>query len=118
MHGEPYRYRVDRVVRVVDGDTVDLVLARDVDVGFHVTVHATVLQRVRLLDVDTPERGRPGWADAGAYVREWLAAVPAAALEVETSKSDSFGRYLAVVRTSTACLNHDLVTSGHARRWP
>lgn len=45
-----------KIVRVVDGDTVDL----DVDLGFH--VHTKV--RCRLIAVDTPERGHRDWEKA------------------------------------------------------
>ena len=45
-----------KIVRVVDGDTVDL----DVDLGFH--VHTKV--RCRLVGVDTPERGHRDWEKA------------------------------------------------------
>jgi len=45
-----------KIVRVVDGDTVDL----DVDLGFH--VHTKI--RCRLKDVDTPERGHRDWERA------------------------------------------------------
>ena len=45
-----YRYK-GKVVRVVDGDTVDAV----VDVGFGITVS----QRFRIVDFDAPESWRP-----------------------------------------------------------
>jgi len=45
-----------KIVRVVDGDTVDL----DVDLGFH--VHTKI--RCRLVGVDTPERGHRDWERA------------------------------------------------------
>lgn len=85
-----YDYRVRRVLRVVDGDTVDL----ELDLGFHLT---TAL-RFRLLGVDTPERGQPGYLEAKDYVARWLADALARPdlLEVRarTAKADSFGRWL------------------------
>ena len=45
-----------KIMRVVDGDTVDL----DVDLGFH--VHTKI--RGRLVGVDTPERGHRDWERA------------------------------------------------------
>ena len=43
-----------KVLRVVDGDTVDL----EVDLGYHVSL--TI--RGRLLGINTPERGQPDFA--------------------------------------------------------
>ena len=36
------------ITNVVDGDTFDM----DIDLGFHIHIH----ERVRLLDIDTPEK--------------------------------------------------------------
>lgn len=106
----PYEYRIVEVIRVVDGDTVDLRL----DLGFHLT---TAL-RFRLLDVDTPERGQDGWTDATDYTKAWLKGF--GDLWAVTEKADSFGRWLARIESRPPnlrpwfCLNDDLLTSGHA----
>ena len=42
-----YQYKAT-ITNVVDGDTFDM----DIDLGFHIHIH----ERVRLLDVDTPEK--------------------------------------------------------------
>lgn len=42
-----YQYKAV-ITNVVDGDTFDM----DIDLGFHIHIH----ERVRLLDVDTPEK--------------------------------------------------------------
>ncbi len=42
-----YEYRVKKVYKVVDGDTIDV----DIDLGFNVSY----FQRVRLAGIDTPE---------------------------------------------------------------
>ena len=42
-----YEYKAI-VTNIVDGDTFDM----DIDLGFHIHIH----ERVRLLDVDTPEK--------------------------------------------------------------
>lgn len=96
----PYDYEVAGVLKVVDGDTVDLVLRSDpVDVGFRVQVRGTLTQRIRLLGVDTPERGRPGFNEAGTFAVEWLALAfhEGRPIRCRTEKSDSFGRYLGEV---------------------
>ena len=47
--GDPtdYSYRVNKVLKVVDGDTIDVIL----DMGFDILYK----QRVRLFGIDTPE---------------------------------------------------------------
>jgi micrococcal nuclease len=98
-----YRYRA-RIVNVVDGDTVDAVI----DVGFDITV----TKRLRLLGIDTPERGQAGYQEA----REALAAeVLNQEVTIVTEKSDSFGRYLASIHTGLINVNHWLVHKGLAR---
>jgi micrococcal nuclease len=101
-----YDYRVT-VVRVVDGDTVDV----DVDAGFYLTLRV----RFRILGVDTPERGAAGWAEATAFTREWVLAHPQ--LRAATVKTDSFGRWLAdlyaVTPTRNPHLATDLIAAGH-----
>lgn len=91
-----YEYRVTEVLRVVDGDTVDLRL----DVGFHLS---TAL-RFRLLGVDTPERYEPGWRECTVMTSKWLSSALSAGLDVRarTVKTDSFGRWLADVFMVTA----------------
>lgn len=80
-----YDYKVVEVIRVVDGDTLDVVI----DVGFRMTT----AQRIRLAGIDTPERGQPGWAEATELVRAWCRD-RAGWLRITTTKADSFGRYL------------------------
>jgi endonuclease YncB( thermonuclease family) len=90
MTGDPmpsYDYAVE-VVRVVDGDTLDL----RVDLGFHMTAEL----RFRLLGTDTPERHEAGWHECTEATRAWVAA-HAGTLRAETHKADSFGRWLALV---------------------
>lgn len=85
-----YEYNA-RIVNVVDGDTFDL----DVDLGFHIHIH----ERVRLLDIDCPEKTARNGEDekrAGIYVTEWaktkLLNKP---VVIKSFKgTDSFGRWL------------------------
>lgn len=83
-----YQYTAT-VVRWIDGDTVELA----VDVGFHLTF----TDHFRLLGIDTPERGRPGAAEAKARANE-LAPVGSEVL-INTTKGDKYGRWLADVIT-------------------
>ena len=82
-----------------DGDTIDLII----DLGFRMTTK----QRIRLLGVDTPElrgKSKPEGIRFRELTRAWLARsqkefgeLPEFNLVVKTQKSDSFGRYLAVI---------------------
>lgn len=102
-----------RAVRVVDGDTLDVVI----DCGFH----GYRTERLRLLGVNTPElkgETRAAGEDAKAFVQDWLAAAGDGdwPLVIRTEQADAFGRYLAVVWAANggACLNDALLAEGLA----
>lgn len=102
-----------RAERVVDGDTLDIVL----DQG----LRTTRAERIRLLGMDCPEVHGATQADGDAattYTRQWLpiSAPGTWPLVVETAKGDAFGRWLARVwRVADGrCLNDDLMAAGHA----
>ena len=87
-------YEVAAVVRVVDGDTYDLLLARTVDFGFYLTTRNTWHVRVRLYGVDAWETRDPLGPQATADAAAWLEAA-GDQLRADTYKADSFGRWLA-----------------------
>lgn len=84
---------------VVDGDTLDI----DLDLGFETFAK----RRVRLLNVDTPERGQENYKEATDFTK---ACVEGKKIYVQTYKSDVFGRYLANVwyEDGQRSLNDDL----------
>jgi micrococcal nuclease len=97
--------------RIVDGDTIDVLL----DLGFKVFTR----QRLRLLAIDTPERGQPGYLEATHELAELLN--PTGRLQpliVHTIKRDGFGRWLATVwvEGSDTSINDQMIERGHARR--
>jgi endonuclease YncB( thermonuclease family) len=73
------------VLRVVDGDTLDL----RIDLGFDVDKR----HRIRLAGVDVAERGTEKGERALRYVEEALAGV--ASVVIQTRKFDLHGRYVA-----------------------
>ena len=95
------------VVRVVDGDTIDVKLERDttitVDLGFYiyetVEMKRYTIQRLRLNGIDTPElRGAPDKGVAGRAAKaEVERLLTGRKLRVETYKGDKYGRWLADV---------------------
>ena len=99
------------VTRVVDGDTVD------------VTLEGCPLEyvRVRLLAIDTPERGQCYYAEATAATRAMVDGARVG-LERDVSEWDSFGRLLRHIYTEAgnaqrvgAWVNGELVARGCAR---
>jgi micrococcal nuclease len=81
-----YEYKAT-IVNVIDGDTVDA----QVDLGFKVTTH----QRLRIAHIDTPERGQPGFTEAGNAMRDMVLNKP---VTICTQKISKWGYYLATVR--------------------
>ena len=82
-----YTYRA-KVVRCVDGDTVDF----NVDLGFHVFVKI----RTRLVGVDTPERGHAEYKSATLWLEELLKDQEdeGGYVEIKTRKTGKYGRWL------------------------
>jgi micrococcal nuclease len=112
-------YRVPAtVLRVVDGDTVEVLL----DLGWRVHLREVI----RLYGIDTPEtRGpkvSPEGKKAAGFTQSWIK--EATSLEVESlsfdSRLDKFGRTLArIYRNGEAeSLNGALIRSGHATVYP
>ena len=98
---------------VIDGDTLDL----SIDLGFNLFIDI----RVRLAGVDTPEL-RKQTADGQHFkdlCHHWIASRIYRSpwpLVIETSKSDSFGRWIAKVRDlNNSCLSEYLIAEGAAR---
>lgn len=86
-----YFYKVKRVVKVQDGDTVTL----ELDLGFGVSV----THKFRLMDFDAPETYRPkteAERKAGIRVKKYLKRLlnrKKGILLVESSKLGTYGRY-------------------------
>lgn len=91
-----------QVRRTVDGDTFTL---WNVGLGNE--------ERVRVLEIDTPERGQPGFDQATAFTATWLAR---GNFTITACKRDSFGRLLATVTRDGVSLADALYASGHGVR--
>lgn len=88
-----WTYRA-QLVRVVDGDTVDVL----VDLGFGVQI----TQRVRVAGVDAAERNTVTGAGVTAWARDWIAAHsphgvlwPLTLTSSKPRPTDKYGRYVA-----------------------
>lgn len=110
-----YTYRVLGVERVVDGDTVDVVL----DLGFGLTLR----QRLRVVGVDTPELRSPDPAEreraqaARTFAERWLTSN--GQMVVTTYKDDKYGRMLGDFRREhrAETFSEALLASGHASKY-
>lgn len=110
-----YEYRVKKVNKIVDGDTIDV----DIDLGFDVSFSS----RVRLAGIDTPESRTTDLKEKtlGLEVKEKIKKEIAAAKDIviKTEKPDSsekYGRILGwlFLDGSTISLNQRLIDEGYA----
>ena len=110
-----YEYRVKKVNKIVDGDTIDV----DIDLGFDISFSS----RVRLAGIDTPESRTTDAKEKalGLEVKEKIKKELAAAKDVviKTEKPDSsekYGRILGWIFLdgNTVSLNQQLIDQGYA----
>jgi micrococcal nuclease len=110
-----YEYRVKQVLKVVDGDTIDV----DIDLGFDISY----TQRVRLAGIDSPESRTLDKAEKalGLESKKHLAELLKSAKQIviRTEKPDStekYGRILGwlFIDGATESVNASLVASGYA----
>ena len=91
------------VSRVIDGDTIEL------EGGVMVS-----LARIRLLGIDTPERGKPLFREAGEKLEELIAG-RAVLLERDKDNTDKYGRALRYILVDNKNLNVEMIRLGYAR---
>ena len=88
-----------KVTRVVDGDTVAF------------KVYKGPVEKVRLADIDTPERDQPWGTEATTALRQWSMSKPA---RIEVVDTDRYGRLVATLWVDDENINKRLVKEGHA----
>jgi endonuclease YncB( thermonuclease family) len=97
------------VIRVIDGDTLEVR-------GTGRVVPAGDIARVRLLEIDTPERGACYSRQATARTAELLPPGSTLRTEIDVELKDRYGRYLLYVWNEQGVfVNESLVRSGHAK---
>jgi micrococcal nuclease len=108
-----YQYKIKKVNRVIDGDTIDI----DIDLGFWVTVS----YRVRLKDIDAAETRTLDVEEKkeGVKARLWLEKELARKGEwiIETHKEDKYGRILGTLYFvgDPVTLNERMLNEGIAK---
>jgi len=110
-----YEYHVKKVLKIVDGDTIDV----DIDLGFNVSF----TQRVRLAGIDTPESRTTDLKEKalGLEVKEYLKHLleDAEDIVIQTEKPDSsekYGRILGwlFINDDDMSLNEKMISEGYA----
>jgi micrococcal nuclease len=110
-----YEYRVKQVLRVVDGDTIDV----DIDLGFDISFTS----RVRLAGIDTPESRTTDKKEKalGLEVKQRLKEIlsKSSSLVIKTQKPDStekYGRILGwlFIDGAEKSINEGLIADGYA----
>ncbi len=86
-----------KVVKAIDGDTVELASG----------------DRVRLLHINTPEKGEPGSSEATAYTRK-LSQNKTVKIKFGRVPRDRYGRFLAELFVNGKSINEGLVRKGLA----
>ena len=113
----PYIYRVAEIKKVIDGDTIDVVI----DLGFSISLN----KRVRLAGIDTPEsRTTDNYEKKfGLESKEWLTQKLKTCTDIiiKTDLPDStekYGRILGwlFVGSQALSINEEMVVEGYA--WP
>lgn len=112
-----YVYRVLEVTKVVDADTIDVVL----DLGLHVRIH----RRLRFMAIDTWEvRGdeREKGLVAKNRLIEMIANGEKLYVQTVMDAEGKYGRVLAWLWTEKegqmTCLNEQLLIEGHGTEYP
>ena len=93
-----------KVISIADGDTITVLVDRE-------------QVKVRLAEIDAPERGQPWGKRSKQALAEKIAGH---VVQVETKFNDRYGRRVGHVRFDGRDINRELVREGHAwvfRRW-
>jgi micrococcal nuclease len=108
-----YEYKIKEVVKVVDGDTVDL----NIDLGFSLTKK----ERVRLAGIDTPESRTRDLEEKklGLEAKDFLERRLSDGdnLTVKTEKDGKYGRMLGWLYIGETNLNKEMVERGYAWKY-
>ena len=107
-----YRYRC-KVLRVVDGDTVDV----DIDLGFGVWMHR---ERVRIMGIDTPESRTRDLVEkqfglaAKEYVKSLMPVGSMQIIKTQKDKTGKFGRILGDFELEGGMFTEIMINNHHA----
>lgn len=110
-----YQYKIKKIKRIIDGDTIDV----DIDLGFWITVS----YRVRLKDIDAAETRTKDLSEKaeGLAAKSWLEKELSREGEwiIETTKEDKYGRILGTLYLvgDPVTVNERMLNEGIARQY-
>ena len=103
-----YKYNA-QVLKVIDGDTLDLFI----DLGFNVGFNT----RIRMIGIDTPEKKFP----YGKVVKDYLTnLLEGNKIYLDVTKKDKYGRYLGLVylnESDNVSVNELLINENMAKAY-
>jgi micrococcal nuclease len=108
-----YQYKIKKIHRIIDGDTIDV----EISLGFNITI----VQRVRLKDIDAAETRTKDLKEKaeGLMAKEWLEKELSKPGEwiIETTKDDKYGRILGTLYLigEPVTVNERMLNDGIAR---
>ncbi len=108
-----YQYKIKKINKIIDGDTVDL----DIDLGFNLTI----TQRIRLKGINTAETRTLNLEEKtkGLVAKEWLKKELSREGEwvIETTKEDKYGRILGTLYLvgDPVTVNERMINEGIAK---
>lgn len=94
------------ILKVVDGDTVDL----RIDLGFSTFTD----MRVRLYGINAPEMNTQAGKDAKAFLLTLVHEGTVVTIRTIKDKQEKYGRYLAIIYAEVGSVNTAMVDNGHA----
>lgn len=107
-----YEYAIKEIVKVVDGDTIDIII----DLGFNLSKK----ERVRLAGIDTPEsrtkdlEEKAMGIEAKDFLSRRLEDGVDSGLVVKTEKDGKYGRMLGWIFIGKTNLNLEMIYRGYA----
>lgn len=109
-----YEYKVDKVLKIIDGDTIDL----EINLGFDIKIK----QRIRLAGIDAPEtrtldlEEKAKGLDAKSWLEEQLKDQE---IIIKTIKEEKYGRMLGYLYTKNHSLtiNERMIEEGFAKKY-
>ena len=108
-----YQYKIKKIRRIIDGDTVDV----EIDLGFGITLS----DRVRLQGINTAETKTKDLKEKaeGLMAKEWLEKELSKPGEwiIETTKDDKYGRILGTLYLvgEPVTVNERMINDGIAK---
>ena len=114
MNNKLYHYKIHKLVKVVDGDTIDAII----DLGFNIFVE----KRIRLYGIDTPEcrtrdkQEKVRGLAAKQKLKELLSQNKQA-IFIESFGEGKFGRLLAKIYVEDQDIIETMITEGYGKQY-